>query len=375
MCRRGALKHIAVLGATGSIGRSTLDVIRANRETLKPVLFTANSNEKALSALGAEFPSAKTVLCGSKKGILEKAIAECGADIAVNGIAGSDGLLPSLAVLENGIDLALANKETIVMASALVFAASAKSGSALIPVDSEHSAIFNLINAHGRENVKEIIITASGGPFRKFSAEQLKSVRPQDALSHPTWNMGAKITIDSASLANKGLEVIEAAKLFGFNDSSKIKVVVHPQSIIHSMVRLKNGAVFAEASQPDMRVPIHDAIFFPDVVDSPFGLLDFDDLNLSFEKPDLKRFPMLKLAYDALNAGGSYTIAYNAANEIAVKQFMEGRIGFMDIPEVCEKVLQMDFSLEPDSIQSILASDENARNLCRHHLGACTSAA
>ncbi|GMO30096.1 MAG: 1-deoxy-D-xylulose-5-phosphate reductoisomerase [Termitinemataceae bacterium] len=363
-------RNIAVLGATGSIGRSTLDVIRESNLTaansagacqFNIVLLSANNNSKDMDKLACEFPAARIVLSGTEgSGALLNAIAECGADIAVNGIAGAAGLRPSLAVLESGADLALANKETIVMASDLVFKTARKNESLIIPVDSEHSAIFNLVNAHGRDALQEIIITASGGPFRKYTKEQLQNVQVEDALAHPTWNMGTKITIDSASLANKGLEVIEAAKLFDM-PSEKIKVVVHPQSIIHSMVRLKNGAVFAEASQPDMRVPISNAVFYPQVVNSIWGLLDFTDLTLTFEQPDTERFPMLRLAYEALEKGGSYTIAYNAANEVAVAAFLAKEIFFTDIANICAKVLDQDFSAASNTIEEILDTDKKAR--------------
>ncbi|GMO22998.1 MAG: 1-deoxy-D-xylulose-5-phosphate reductoisomerase [Termitinemataceae bacterium] len=384
------MKNIAVLGATGSIGKNSLDVIRSNIDCFNPVLFSANNNAQALHSLAIEFPNAKIALCESNKpaqntvsgtvfgGInssriylgskrLLEAIAQCGADIVVNGIAGAAGLLPSLAALQSGANLALANKETIVMASSLVFKTARENDALVIPVDSEHSAIFNLINAHGRENVREIIITASGGPFKNYSAAQLKNVRFKDALAHPTWNMGAKITIDPASLANKGLEIIEAARLFDIAPDD-IKVTVHPQSIVHSMVRLKNGAVFAECSMPDMRVPISDALFYPKVAESPFGLLDFDKLTLTFEKPDTERFPMLYFAYSALKKGACWTIAYNAANEEAVSAFALGKISFTDINNVCCQVLQDDFSGEPDTLEVILEADKKARQAAKKNI-------
>jgi 1-deoxy-D-xylulose-5-phosphate reductoisomerase len=385
-------KKVAVLGATGSIGRSTLDVLRAAKHVFTPVLFTAHSRKEELAALAREFPNAKTVL-GTHSEELLRAIEQCGADIVVNGIAGAAGLLPSLAVIESGADLALANKETVVMAWDIVSRHAAAKGAKIIPVDSEHSAVFSLINAHiggvagvspagggsvqaqlGSEGggspphvLDEIILTASGGPFRDLSMEELKMVTPERALAHPTWNMGRKITIDSATLANKGLEVIEAARLFGV-PPEKVKVVVHPQSIVHSMIRLADGAVYAEMSRPDMRLPIHKALYYPDIAPCPFARLEFGEkesvpLTLSFEEPDTKRFPMLRLAYEALAAGELYTVAYNAANEVAVAAFLENKIGFTDIPRLCEEVLQKDWSSsKPLTLDAILEVDRLARN-------------
>ncbi|GHV82765.1 1-deoxy-D-xylulose 5-phosphate reductoisomerase [Spirochaetia bacterium] len=371
-------KKTAVLGATGSIGKNTLDVLRGASGKFQPVLFSANSDAAALLKLSKEFPCAKLALTGKtktednilsglpagtvfygKEGLLD-AIKICGADIAVNGIAGAAGLVPSIAVLESGADLALANKETIVMAAPLVFKKAKENNAKIIPVDSEHSAIFNLINAHGREALDEIILTASGGPFRNYTIEQLKNVTVKDALSHPTWSMGTKITVDSASLANKGLEVIEAARLFDM-PGEKIKVTIHPQSIVHSMIRLSDGAVYAQLSRPDMRLPIHEALNYPAVTKSAWGVLDFENLTLTFEKPDYKRFPLLKFAYDALNAGGLWTVAYNAANETVVHAFINKQISFLEIPSIVEYVLNKDWGGKPDDLPSIMDADRKAR--------------
>ncbi|MDR0524266.1 MAG: 1-deoxy-D-xylulose-5-phosphate reductoisomerase [Spirochaetaceae bacterium] len=341
------MKKVAVLGSTGSIGKNALDVIRRHRDFFEPVLFSSHTDQFGLLALAREFPQAKTVLTGSVRaeGIgyfgpdgLFRAIAECGGDLGINGIAGSAGLDPSLAVLSAGMDLALANKETIVLAAHLVFAAAKEHGCKIIPVDSEHSAIFTLLEAHGREYIREVILTASGGPFRNCPAEQLRSVTVQDALAHPTWNMGAKITIDSATLANKGLEVIEAARLFNL-PPERIRTVIHPQSVVHSMVQCRDGAIYAQMSPPDMRLPIQNALFYPEPADSSFAALDFDNLTLTFAKPDKEKFPMLALAYQALSAGDLYPVAYNAANETAVQAFLAGRIGFQDIPRITASVL------------------------------------
>ena len=376
-------KRIAVLGATGSIGRNALDVIRGGGDRFEPVLFSAHSRAWGLASLAAEFPGAKIAISGAVLGLpdgnapagiegidrkrvyygregLFAAMRDAGAELTLNGISGAAGLEPSLAALEGGSALALANKESMVMAGALVLKTAEKYSLPVIPVDSEHSAIFNLLRAQGRDALDEVLITASGGPFRTWSAERLNGASVEDALAHPTWNMGAKITIDSASLANKGLEVIEAARLFSLG-ADRIKVIVHPESIVHSMVRMKDGAVYAQLSRPDMRLPIHQALYYPEIAPSPWGALDFDGLTLTFERPDEARFPMLALAYQALRAGGRYPAAYNAANECAVSAFLDGKIAFTEISAVCAAVLGMDWSSGEDDLQAILEADASAR--------------
>jgi 1-deoxy-D-xylulose-5-phosphate reductoisomerase len=372
------MKKVAVLGATGSIGRNALDVIRADKGCFEPVLFSANSNEDALLSLAAEFPDAGIAFagrsdagrlaglaaCGKRifvghDGLLA-AIGEAGADVTLNGISGAAGLEPSLAALEAGSALALANKESMVMAGALVLKTAADRSLPVIPVDSEHSAVFQLLRGRERSALKEILLTASGGPFRAWSADRLKTARPEDALAHPTWKMGAKITIDSASLANKGLEVIVAARLFAVG-ADAIRVVVHPQSVVHSMVRMTDGAVYAQLSRPDMRLPIHEALHYPETAPSDWGALDFDGLNLTFESPDLERFPMLGLAYGALKAGERYTIVYNAANEYAVRAFLDRRIAFTDIGALCAGTLDRDWSGEAGDLRAIKETDRLAR--------------
>jgi 1-deoxy-D-xylulose-5-phosphate reductoisomerase len=364
-------RRIAILGATGSIGRSTLDVIRENIRSgggspansggngFEVVLLSSNTNQEGLLRLGAEFPGAILALAG--KGGLQEAIAEAAPDITVNGIAGAAGLEPSVAAIMAGSDLALANKETIVMAGPLGLSMAAEKKVRLLPVDSEHSAIFNLLNAHGRDSIEEILLTASGGPFRACSLKELESVTVKDALSHPTWKMGPKITVDSASMANKGLEVIEAARLFDMAPE-KIKVLVHPQSVVHSMVRMRDGAVYAQLSRPDMRLPIHEALFWPETAASPFGALDFENLRLDFEKPDGQKFPMLPLAYHAARLGGLYPCVYNGANEAAVEAFFAGKAGFLDIPRIVEYVLGKGWNTG-DDMKSILEADRAARDL------------
>ncbi|MDR2403437.1 MAG: 1-deoxy-D-xylulose-5-phosphate reductoisomerase [Spirochaetaceae bacterium] len=371
-------KRVALLGATGSIGKSALDVLRAGRNELEPVLFTAHTDIPGLLALSREFPGVPLALSGlcegppgihyyGREGLL-RSIEECGPDIALNGIAGAPGLEPSLAVLESGADLALANKETIVMASSLVVALAAKKGARILPVDSEHSAIFNLMEAHGREQVEGILLTASGGPFRKYSLRELAAVKAEDALVHPTWSMGSKITVDSASMANKGLEIIEAAGLFAVAPED-IQVVVHPQSIVHSMIWLRDGAVYGQLSRPDMRLPIQQALYYPEKRAFPFGRLSFDALTLEFEKPDGERFPMLPLAYEAARRGGYYPVAYNAANEEGVSAFLAGTIGFLDISRTVEYVLQRDWiPVELLSPEAILEADSKSRRIALQYI-------
>ena len=368
-------KRIAILGATGSIGRNTVDVVRANSDDFEVVALTANRDVDGLRTLASFFPHALLAVNeaeGDRDGMdfsgseaIVRAVRESDADIVVNGIAGAAGLLPSVAALESGADLALANKETVVMAGPLILELARSKGLKLLPVDSEHSAVFHLIEAHGKEAVEEIILTASGGPFRGWGAERLATVRLEDALAHPTWKMGGKITIDSASLANKGLEVIEAVRLFDF-PAEKVSVLVHPQSKVHSLVRLKDGSLYAQISNPDMRVPIHNALYWPACRPCSFGRLDLCGATLTFERPDLEAFTMLPLAYEAARRGGLYPTAYNAADEIAVAAFSSGRIGFPDIGTVTKSVLDDDWTRGADSIQSILDGDLRARARAAH---------
>ena len=382
-------KSIAVLGATGSIGSSALDVIRSERDLYEPVLLSCHRKISELLALSQEFPKALLVFTGEGAvpqgcycGIagLREAIAKASPAIGINGIAGAAGLLPSIMLLEANADLALANKETIVMAAPLVKGLAAQRGCAILPVDSEHAAIFALLHAHGREAVKELLITASGGPFRNAQEEDLKRITPEEALAHPTWSMGPKISIDSATLANKGLEVIEAAHLFDFSPSD-ITVVIHPQSMVHSMVRLKNGAIYGELSSPDMRLPIHNALSYPNCTPCSFGALDFNGLTLEFYKPDGAMFPMLPLAFEALRQGGEYPIVYNAANEVAVTAFLENSIGFLDISQIVSYVFDRSWASAASgmalgdtgvdihsSLEAIMETDRKARSLAEDRI-------
>jgi 1-deoxy-D-xylulose-5-phosphate reductoisomerase len=376
------MKKTAVLGATGSIGKSTLDVIAHNKDDFKPVLLSAHSNRDGLEEAGRVWPEAQKILTSdSGREKLLAAIADCGADITVNGISGAAGLEPSMAAIEAGSDLALANKETLVMAGPLVLKRANEKDVNIIPVDSEHSAVFHLLEAHcknmdnvsGIAGLNEIILTASGGPFRNYSIEEMEKVSPKAALAHPTWNMGAKISIDSATMANKGLEVIEASRLFNL-PPEKIKVVIHPQSIVHSMIKLKDGEFYAQLSRPDMRLPILKALYWPGMPPSEgndswgFGQLGFDALTLEFYQPDQHKFPMLSLAYEAVRKGGLYPCAYNGANEAAVAAFLAGRVGFLDISRITGYVLDSDWSAEPADIASVMEADRRARLLAEKEI-------
>jgi len=364
------MKKILVLGCTGSIGTSTLDILRNQRDRFICCGITANSKKDELERLGKEFscPTSLTKIEGIDG--IKNLIDKTHPDIVVNGIAGSAGLKPSMAVLEAGVDLALANKETVVMAGPLMFEAAKKNGSRILPVDSEHSAIFTLVNQCGKKNIDKIVITASGGPFRTFPREKLASVTVADALKHPTWDMGVKITIDSATLGNKGLEVIEAVRLFDVS-ASQVQVVVHPQSVIHSLVRTKDGIVYGQFSEPDMKHPILQALDWPQILPSfmkPFDLTDTADgkRTLTFEKPRIDDFPMLALAFESAEKGGSYPIVFNAANEIAVQAFIDGKIGFLEISELVGKVLHgTDWSHNPRDLEDIFEADSLARKKCQ----------
>lgn len=362
------MKKIVVLGCTGSIGTSTLDIVRNFPDAFQIVGLTAHSQKQELERLSKEFSCNNVALTSTDITGIEKVISESKADLVVNGIAGAAGLYPSVFTLQNKIDLALANKETIVMAGDLIRSLAGKNNCALLPVDSEHSAVFNLISKYGHDSVDSVILTASGGPFRNVPSEELQYKKPSDALKHPTWNMGTKITIDSASLANKGLEVIEACKLFDMSPD-KVQVVVHPQSIVHSLIRTKDGVLYAQMSKPDMRHPILSALTWPQFTPNhlePFDIIatSFENgITLSFFPPRIKDFPMLSLAYDAVKAEGAYTIAYNAANEIAVDAYLHDKINFTDIPLVTEKTLEHDWSKAAVTFDEVFLFDSQARKI------------
>lgn len=354
-------KKVLVLGCTGSIGTSALNVIREFPDQFTVCGLTAHSNSNGLSVLSTEFNCTNTALTSSNTDALSHVIKSSKADIAVNGISGSAGLLPSVICLENCIDLALANKETIVMAGSLIKKLAQKHKCKIIPVDSEHSAIFSLIEHYGRENIDKIILTASGGPFHKLASDKLASVTLEDALNHPTWNMGKKITIDSASLANKGLEVIEACRLFGLS-TEQVQVTIHPQSLVHSLIRTKDGDLYAQISKPDMRRPILSALLWPSSLENSIEKLDFTtEFTMSFSPPRIADFPLLPLAFEAQKKGGAYTIAYNAANEVAVDLFLHKKIKFTGIAKLVASVLEADWSAEPVTFDEVFLFDKKAR--------------
>lgn len=354
------MKDILVLGATGSIGKSTLDLARRHKDRFRVVGIQAHSQKEKLDSLAAEFHCRATLSSLEGEEGIARLLDAAKPQIVVNGIAGSAGLLPSRMVLERGIDLALANKESVVMAWNLVNEAARKSGAKIIPVDSEHSAIFNLAAFCGCERIAEIILTASGGSFRNFSEEQLANATLADALKHPTWNMGKKITVDSATLANKGLEVIEACRLFDM-PGERVGVVVHPESLVHSLVRTTDGILYAQISEPDMRHPIMGALCFPEYVDSGLEKFSLAGHNMSFMQPRRKEFPLLDAAYSAVKKGPLYTIAFNAADEVAANAFIEGKIKFLQIAQVVQGTLEKDWSGSLSDWDDVFQCDKSAR--------------
>ena len=344
-------RRIAVLGATGSIGRQALEVIAANPEL---ELVAATSGSTAIDGL-APF----TQVGGDAQELLERAQP----DVVLNAIVGFAGIHATIWVRERGVTLALANKESLVAAGALAQDAQRRGGGVLLPVDSEHSAAFQLLSGVSRDQVQGLVLTASGGPFRGRSRDELDGVTPEEALAHPTWNMGPKITIDSATLANKGLELIEAHFLFDL-PYQLIEVAIHPTSIVHAVVRLRDGAALSHLGYPDMRVPISFALTYPARAATPLRPLDFaSGLALEFHAPDLEAFPLLALAREAGERGGTYPCAFNAANEVAVQAFLEGRIGFLDIDAAVADVLARVEGAPARDIDELVEADRTARNL------------
>ncbi|MGI5172007.1 1-deoxy-D-xylulose-5-phosphate reductoisomerase [Treponema sp. OMZ 840] len=382
-------KKVLVLGCTGSIGTSTLDIIRSFPDRFEVCGLSAHRNEKKLKEAAAEFGCKNTALTGTEAEAdntavhrdlsaaaasnekIAKLIEKSGADIAVNGIAGAAGLMPSVLCLKNGIDLALANKETIVMAGHLIEDFAKKNGRRLIPVDSEHSALFALIERFGKKHIDSLILTASGGPFRTWTRDKIEKAQPEDALKHPTWNMGQKISIDSASLANKGLEVIEACRLFDM-EPEKVKVTVHPQSLVHSLIETVDGDLYAQISEPDMKRPIISALTYPEMIENNLKKLDLfsalgnpdgnaEGVTMSFFPARFDDFPLLGAAYKAQKRGASYTIAYNAANEVAVSLFLEKKLSFTGIAETVLDVLSKDWSGETQTFEDVFETDKKVR--------------
>lgn len=370
------MKHLTILGSTGSIGVSTLQIVAAFPERYRVVALSAGNNIDLLLAQvktfrprivavateqGAETLAARLkgldvqILCGVE-GIIRCAIYP-DSQLVIAAIVGAAGLVPTMAAIKAGKDVALANKETLVAAGPLVMEEVARQGSCMIPVDSEHSAIFQSLAGQRREDIRRLILTASGGPFRKHSLEQLASVTPADALAHPNWDMGQKISIDSATMMNKGLEVIEAHWLFKV-PASQIAIQIHPQSIVHSMVEYQDGAVLAQLGIPDMKTPIAYALSWPQrlpLQQAPLNLTRAG--QLTFTEPDLTRFPCLRLAYEALDTGGSLPAVMNAANEVAVEAFLQNRIGFLGIARLIEAVMKHHRSEQLTTIDRVLQAD------------------
>lgn len=371
------MKKIAILGSTGSIGTQTLDVIRAHSDELEVVALAAGSNKERLKEQIREFHPELVSLSDEKKAqeLKEELAGEavevvCGmdglievagidsADVVVTAVVGMMGILPTMEAIRKGKDIALANKETLVTAGHLIIPMAREYGVSILPVDSEHSAIFQCLQGEPKKALDKILLTASGGPFRGKSAEFLETVTLEDALNHPNWSMGSKITIDSSTMVNKGLEVMEAKWLFGV-DYSQIEVVIQPQSIIHSMVQYIDGAVIAQLGTPDMRVPIEYALFYPERRSLPGDRLDFSKLSqITFEKPDYKVFRGLSLAIEAGKTGGTMPTVFNAANERAVAKFLKGEIKYTDIVRSIEKCMDAHkVSAHPD-LEEILATEQ-----------------
>jgi 1-deoxy-D-xylulose-5-phosphate reductoisomerase len=372
------MKRLAILGSTGSIGQSTLDVVRAHPDRLKIVGLAAGGNAERLRDQAIEFMP-QVIGMATEDGLrvvssgytAEQAVSGAAGliavathpdvDIVICASSGTAGLEAVLAAIDAGKTIALANKEVLVMAGSLVTTAARKRGVAILPVDSEHNAIHQCLHGRRKDEIARIILTASGGPFREFSAAALEDVKPEDALRHPTWRMGRKITIDSATLMNKGLEVIEAHWLFDL-PAPKIDVVIHPQSIVHSMVELVDGSIIAQLGGADMKLPIQYACSYPDRWEAPVARLDLTAAGrLDFHKPDLQRFPCLGLAYRALEAGPSHAVVLNAANEVAVASYLEEKISFVSIPRLIEQAMDAHETVAVNTLGEVRAVDAWAR--------------
>lgn len=373
------MKKIGILGSTGSIGTQTLQIVRAYSEDLKVVVLAAGTNVNLMEAQMREFhpevvvmydeAAAKTlrektadlhipVLAGME-GLLEASVWD-GMEVLVTALVGMIGIRPTIAAMKAGKDIALANKETLVTAGHIIMPLAKECGVSILPVDSEHSAIFQSMQGEKKEQVSKILLTASGGPFRGKTIQDLKTMQVEDALKHPNWSMGRKITIDSATLVNKGLEVMEAKWLFDVS-LDQIQVVVHPQSIIHSMVEYADGGIIAQLGTPDMKLPIQYALFYPDRRPMDGKRVNFYELGqMTFEAPDMETFRGLKLAYEAAKIGGSMPTIFNAANEKAVALFLEKKISFLQITELIEQCMQKHLVKENPSVEEILEAEQEA---------------
>lgn len=374
------MTRLSILGATGTIGCNTLDIVSAHPDRFSIVALTAQDNVEKLAIQARQFGARyvavsnagrynelKSLLAGThievaagEDAIIAAAEMEC--DVVMSAIVGIAGLAPTLAAIRKGRRIALANKECLVCAGELMNAEVHTHGATLIPVDSEHSGIFQLIGARASDDISHVTLTASGGPFRDFTLAQLKNVTPEQAIAHPNWRMGAKISVDSATLMNKGLELIEAHYLFGL-PGEKLSAVIHPQSIVHALVEMVDGSVLAQLSHPDMRAPIAYALAYPERIATPVKKLNLAEIqHLSFAAPDEIRFPALRLAKQALLTGGSAPTILNAANEIAVARFLKREIGFTDIPVIVEKALASMNPAVPSCIGDIFALDSETRH-------------
>lgn len=371
-------RKIVLLGATGSIGDSTLQVIRANPDKLELVGIAANKNWRKLADIAREFKVKHVAISdgkafGEAKGAFGDAKMYCGKeglmeistldnfDTLEAAVVGTEALEPTLAAIKCKKDIALANKELLVMGGKFVMGEAKKNKVKMLPLDSEHNAIFQCIQGERKEDIANLIITASGGMFRDYTCEQMKAIKPEDAMKHPNWNMGVKVTIDSSTLANKGLEVIEAKWLFDVSPE-QIEVVVHRQSIVHSMVRFKDGSILAHLAPPFMTFPISHSLLVPDRGNPVLPSIDFTKmLTLDFRPPDTDRFPCLKHAFNALKIGKTATAIFNASNEVAVAEFIKGKIAWLDIPKVVGKALEKVEAREVESIAELLEEDAKAR--------------
>jgi 1-deoxy-D-xylulose-5-phosphate reductoisomerase len=382
------IRRVTVLGATGSVGASTLDLIGRDPERFPVEALTAGSNIDRLIELARKhrpryvaiaeerhFATLKEALSGTgiEVGAGEAAVVEAAdrpAGWVMAAIVGAIGLQSTFAAIRRGALVALANKEALVCAGALMIAEAKRRGAKLLPVDSEHNAIFQVFEDVRRESVEKLVLTASGGPFRTWSAERMAKATPAEAVKHPTWSMGAKISVDSATLMNKGLEVIEAHHLFGVPEN-RIEVVIHPQSVLHSLVAYRDGSVLGQLGTPDMRVPISYALAWPERIETPAARLDLAKVGqLTFEMPDPVRFPALELARRALQTGGAAPTILNAANEVAVHGFLSGRLGFLDIARVVESTLGSVTAPAPASIDEVRAIDAEVRTRAGARLAA-----
>ncbi len=377
-------RQIAILGSTGSIGTQTLQVVEEHPECFEVYAITANTRVDELIAQARKFmPEAVVIADDSKYPKLKEALADlpikvfggyesvcqiveaAPIDIVVTAMVGFSGLRPTINAIKAGKAIALANKETMVVAGELINALAIENRTPILPVDSEHSAIFQCLAGEMDNRIEKLILTASGGPFRTFTKEQLEHVTKEQALKHPNWSMGAKITIDSASMMNKGFEVMEAKWLFGVG-AEDIEVVIHPQSVIHSMVQFEDGAIKAQLGTPDMRLPIMYALTYPKRLSSSFGRIDWRNTGeLTFETPDLELFPNLKHAYDALAIGGNIPCVVNAANEICVAAFLNDRIKFTDMPKLIEKAMEQATYILKPTLEDYLETDKEVRSMVK----------